>query len=61
MPTTTDPSARTRIAISFAALLAVWVLVVLLAGELNVASIVLGVVLAALIVWLGERRRKRDA
>jgi len=63
MSTAPDPaaSARNRIAISFVALLVVWLLVLLVAGEVNVASIVLGAVLAAIIVWLGERRRKRDA
>lgn len=54
-------AARKRIAISFVALLALWVVVVLVAGAFNVASLVLGLALAALIVWLGERRRRRTA
>jgi len=56
-----DPAARKRIAISFVALLALWIVVMLVAGAFNVASLVLGLFLAALIVWIGERRRRRAA
>ncbi len=56
-----DPGARKRIAISCVALFVLWIVVVLLAGAFNVASLALGLIVAALIVWVGERRRRRTA
>ncbi len=53
MPEATGP----RIAVTFAVVLVLWVIIVAVAHELNVASLVLGVLLSALLTWWGEKRR----
>jgi hypothetical protein len=56
------PDRRRRIALTFVAAIVLYVVIVLVAGEpVNLATIVLGVVLAALIVWWGEARRRMRA
>jgi multisubunit Na+/H+ antiporter MnhE subunit len=54
MPAAAGP----RIAVTFLVALAVWIGLVAATGELNVASVVLGVLLSALLVWWGEKRRE---
>jgi hypothetical protein len=50
-------AAGPRIAVTFVVALVLWVVIVALAHELNVASLVLGVLLSALLTWWGEKRR----
>jgi len=51
-------SDRPRIVVTFLVALVVWIVLVAVTGELNVASVVLGVLLSALLVWWGEKRRR---
>ena len=54
-------SAGPRIAVTFVIALLLWVVLLAIGGELNVPSLALGVVLSALLVWWGERRRAARA